>query len=207
MSIPLKNENEAYKTHAAQAPLYDLWLDKHRSILEKSKDTPILDLGCGSGHDSLYLTERGYQVISCDKSEAAISKVRQAIPAGVAIIVDMLDGLPFEDKSFDIVIADLSLHYFKWEDTVRIVRDISRVLSNDGYLLCRLNSINDVNYGAGQGVPIEDHYYAVNGKTKRFFDLKQIESLFKTWEIGYIRECRMDRYEFPKMLWELAAQK
>lgn len=188
-------------------PVYDLWLDKHKDILEISKETPILDLGCGQGNDCLYLTEHGYQVISCDKSQAAITNVREVIPEATAMVVDMLDGLPFEDKSFDVVLADLSLHYFRWEDTIRIVHDISRVLSVNGYLLCRLNSTNDVNYGAGQGMPIEDHYYAVNGKTKRFFDLEQIESLFKTWKFTYMSESRMCRYEYPKMLWELAVQK
>lgn len=188
-------------------PVYDLWLDKHKDILEKSKETPILDLGCGQGNDCLYLTEHGYQVISCDKSQAAITNVREAIPEATAMVVDMLDGLPFADKSFHIVIADLCLHYFKWQDTAGIVRDISRIIKKDGYLLCRLNSTKDFNYGAGQGALIEENYYAVNGNTKRFFDLKQIELLFNLWKMVYLNECQMDRYHYPKMLWEIAVQK
>ena len=40
-------------------PVYDLWLDEYKDILEKNKDNDILDLGCGIGADTLYLIERG----------------------------------------------------------------------------------------------------------------------------------------------------
>lgn len=119
----------------------------------------------------------------------------------------MRAGLPFENKSFSVVIADLCLHYFRWEDTVKIVGEISSVLKDDGFLLCRVNSTKDVHYGAGQGDLIENNYYAVHGKTKRFFDSKQIESIFNTWKTQYICECQMLRYEHPKILWEIALQK
>jgi hypothetical protein len=38
----------------------------------------------------------------------------------------------------------------------KILKEISRVLMKDGILLCRVNSINDRNYGAGQGIEIEE---------------------------------------------------
>jgi SAM-dependent methyltransferase len=205
--ISPKNWNEEYLSRTNKKPHYDFWLDKHKDILEKWKVVPILDLGCGLGNDSLYLTERGYEVICCDISEKVISNVRETIPAACAMVVDMLDGLPFEDHYFNVVIADLCLHYFKWVDTVKIVNEISRVLKDDGFLLCRVNSTMDVHYGAGQGVPIEENYYYVNGDTKRFFDKQQLEALFKDWETKYICECQIDRYKLPKILWEFAVQK
>jgi len=36
----------------------------------------------------------------------------------------MLEGLPFEDESFEIVCADLCLHYFTEKDTCMILEEI-----------------------------------------------------------------------------------
>jgi SAM-dependent methyltransferase len=146
-------------------------------------------------------------VISCDISEVAIAQLKSAVPEARGLVVDMRGGLPFDDESFPVVIADLCLHYFAWDDTVRIVREIGRVLDTGGYLLCRLNSTNDIHYGAGCGECIEDNFFLADGKTKRFFDIGQVENLFSTWERHAACECRMDRYKYPKYLWEVAVQK
>ena len=207
MNIQTKDWDDEYKSCPFQKPEYDFWLDKHQGILEYSKDTPIIDLGCGLGNDSLYLTERGYQVISCDISETALERVKEFIPHSRTIVADMLKTLPFHDSSAKVFISDLSLHYFQWTDTLSIVNEIGRVLIIGGYLLCRLNSTKDVNHGAGQGTLIEKNYYAVDGNRKRFFDEEQIKELFCAWEIEYIKECQMDRYKYPKILWEVALKK
>ena len=64
--------NNIYESKKEKKPIYDLWLDKYKYILDKSKEKSIIDLGCGSGGDSLYLMERGYKVIACDYSEEAL---------------------------------------------------------------------------------------------------------------------------------------
>lgn len=207
MTNPHDYWNEAYAKSKPQKPVYDLWLDKHSHILEKTKDMPVIDLGCGFGNDSLYLSERGYTVISCDISEAALDRVKEFIPGIRTIVVDMLNGLPFPDASVQVLIADLSLHYFPWKDTVNIVNEINRVLKDGGYLLCRVNSTKDIHYGAGQGDLIEENYYCVNGHAKRFFDREQLEKLFQALDIEYLNEYPMGRYGDPKILWEAAVKK
>ena len=201
------DKNTAHSCGPGKLPVYDLWLDKHEGILESSRDTPILDLGCGYGNDSLYLAERGYRTVSCDKKIKAVENVRCFVPSAKTVLVDMRDGLPFDEKTFRVVIADLSLHYFPWEETVRIVRNISGVLQDGGFLLCRLNSVNDFHFGAGQGEEIEPQYYLLDGLTKRFFDRAQIDALFSNWDIKQIGEYELNRYRNPKMLWELVLQK
>ena len=47
---------------------YDDWLDVFERAI-KNCETPIIDLGCGSGNDTLYLIERGKKVIPCDYSK------------------------------------------------------------------------------------------------------------------------------------------
>ena len=196
--------NNHFANCGREKPKVDDWLDKFLQILGQSKEVPIIDLGCGSGNDILYLSERGFKVISCDYSEEALKRLNYFIPHPNTRLFNMLDGLPFQDSAAKVILADLSLHYFSSVDTNGIIKDISRVLVDGGYLICRLNSVNDVEFGAGQGVEIEENYYSIDGKYKRFFDKKQIDYFFSGWDIEYMKECTMDRYPKLKRVWEIA---
>mgnify|MGYP005790025775 FL=1 len=43
------------------------------------------------------------------------------------------------------------------------MKEIKRILKPNGNLLARVNSISDLNYGAGQGQRLEENYYFVDG--------------------------------------------
>lgn len=181
---------------------FDDWLGKFDEIIENA-DLPIIDLGCGSGNDTLYLINKNKKVISCDLSENAISNIKKNFPEILdAKVVNMLDGLPFDDNSADLIIADLSLHYFNKNDTIYIINEIKRVLSNNGHLIFRVNSINDVNHGAGKGTEVEKNLFLTNdNRLKRFFDIEDINYFFGSFEIEYIKEEIMTRYELEKRLY------
>lgn len=199
--------NNFYESIPNREPKYDLWLDKYENILINSKDTPIIDLGCGSGNDTIYLKERGYEVISCDFSEKVLNRLSNFVANLNTECFDLKAGLPFKDNCAKVVISDLSLHYFTWDDTEKILKDISRILMNEGVLLCRVNSTNDKNYGAGQGIEIEENFYNIDGKLKRFFNKQQLKKLFKDWDIQYINETEISRYKMNKVAWEISLKK
>lgn len=206
MDIQLQRWNEMFLNYRQKKPIYDDWLDKFEYLLCPSIDTPIIDLGCGSGNDTLYLHEKGYNVISCDYSIEAIDRLKLFIPNPNTRLFNMAEGLPFEDNTAKVVIADLSLHYFCYEATRKIINDISRVLVKDSYLICRVNSVKDIMYGAGQGEKIEENFYNIDGKLKRFFNMSQISDFFSECEIEYVNECEMYRYKETKTVWEIAVK-
>ena len=199
--------DKIYHDLAPSKPLYDNWLDKYEGMLKQSIDTPIIDLGCGKGNNALYLTERKFKVIACDQSQVAIELINTYVPQAATKVFDINKGLPFDSASAKIIIADLSLHYFSWSDTEKIISDIQRVLLPEGYLLARLNSTNDTEHFAGQGTLIEDNYYGVNGTHKRFFEKTQIDKFFKDWRIDYVEEYQLDRLSKSKILWEVCCKK
>jgi SAM-dependent methyltransferase len=198
--------NEIYKTCGAENPKYDFWLEKYDHLLRESQDMPIIDLGAGYGNDTIYLQRQGFSTISCDYSEEALQRLKGLSKATTTMCFNMIDGLPFDANSFRVIIANLSLHYFSWNDTVRIIEEIRRVLVNDGCLICRVNSINDKENGAGHGMPIEENYYNVNGKLKRFFNEKQLKKLFREWNILHCFEQGIERFCKKKILWEIVVQ-
>ena len=198
--------NDVYSYRKDAEIIYDNWLDKYLPLF-KNCQTKILDLGCGAGNDTLYLLEKGFKVISCDYAENALENLKRNIPQVETLKLDMTQILPFYDEVFDIIIADLSLHYFDDSTTKRIMLEIKRILKNDGHLLARVNSIKDINHGANQGKELEKHYFYVEGYNKRFFDLKDAEYYFS--KIGTVSaiETQMLRYEKPKEVIEINTKK
>ncbi|HCC04420.1 MAG TPA: class I SAM-dependent methyltransferase [Clostridiales bacterium] len=203
----IKYWNEVYTAFNKDQIKYDNWLDNFNDIIVKC-NTPILDLGCGRGNNVLTLLNKSKEVIPCDISENAIKNVKRIFPEiKEAKCFNMIDGLPFDDNSFEIIIADLSLHYFREKDTKNIIFELKRVLKINGYLIVRVNSINNLNHGAGQGEEIEYHLYKTKeGILKRFFDEADVRRFFMDFEIKYIKEELMTRHKLPKLHWCICMQ-
>ncbi|WP_294378668.1 class I SAM-dependent methyltransferase [uncultured Clostridium sp.] len=195
--------NKVYKEIGNVKPVYDLWLDKYKEILDKGRDVGIIDLGCGSGNDSIYLEERDYSVISCDYSKEALNIVSRHIKNSDLVEMDMTERLPFESDSAEVIIADLSLHYFDNMTTKSVLNEIKRVLKSRGYLIARVNSVNDINYNAGCGEEIERHFYLTKDGFKRFFDEDDIRKYFGVFNIQSMKETVMKRYGAEKRCFEV----
>lgn len=202
-----KRWDDIHKNYERESIKYDDWLEIFDRAVMNCK-TPIIDLGCGCGNNTLYLIEKGKNVIPCDYSKNAIENIKKNFPeVEKTECFDMSRGLPFEDNLTDIIISDLSLHYFTEQKTFEILNEIKRVLKPNGLLFFRVNSVKDINSGAGQGKEIETHLYETNdGRYKRFFDEKDIDKFFLGWEKMYIHEETHGRYGYEKILWKGAVK-
>ncbi len=147
-------------------------------------------------------------VVPCDFSEEAIKNIKINFPEITKTeCFDMSIGIPFSDNYTDIIIADLSLHYFTENKTFEILNDIQRVIKPKGLLIFRVNSINDTNHGAGKGNEIEKHLFETeDGSYKRFFEQEDLTKFFYNWEIVYAKEETMTRYSLPKQVWKCAVR-
>ncbi len=197
--------NNKFNIRTRDEIITDDWLDMFSKEIN-SCTTPIIDLGCGGGNNTLYLINKGKKVIPCDLTDAAIKQVKMNFPEIIrAEQFDMLDGMPFPDGFTDIVVADLCLHYFTTEATFVILNEIKRILKPGGLLFARVNSVNDVNHGAGKGFQKERHLYVTDdNRYKRFFDEQDIAFFFNEWNKVYVNEERMTRYKEEKILWRIA---
>lgn len=192
-------------------PVYDNWLDSYKDILDNNISTQILDLGCGNGADTLYLIERGFNVLSCDFSTEALNNIKDIIPNSKTMYLDMIDKFHFEDESFSLIIADLSLHYFDNETTIHIMNEIKRILKKNGNLLARVASVNDFNFGAGLGEELEKNYYFEGAYSKRFFNQEDINKYFgiigtlESFETSMVRN--EEEYSKPKVLYQIKVKR
>lgn len=198
-----KNMLKDYVKLSNKLEVYDRWLDKYTKYINDSK-LPIIDLGCGIGNDTLYLKSLGKDVISVDYSSDALRILKENIKDANTIQMDFENEWKFEKESSDLIIANLSLHYFDEKTTFKILDNIKNTLTSDGILIVRLNSISDNNYGAGSTLEIEHHYYDSMNIKKRFFDREDIEYFFKDFEIITCREERVNTkvHDKEKIVWE-----
>jgi SAM-dependent methyltransferase len=100
-----------------------------------------LDLGCGEGRVARDLKARGYTATGVDASQTMIRLAREADPEGEYVLADAA-ALPFDDGSFDLVIAFNSL--MDIDDMPGAVAEASRVLEPDGnFCICITHPTRD----------------------------------------------------------------
>ncbi len=117
-----------------------------RALLGERAERPldVLDLACGSGHQSLAWAERGHRVTGIDFDRdllvAGRERVRRAAGERPAVHWSETDAtsLPFRDASFDVVFNNSLLeHVPAWRN---VVAETARVLRPGGiYVMCTTN--------------------------------------------------------------------
>ena len=107
----------------------------------------ILDVGCGSGRNLVYLLREGYEIYAVDSDRQAIDAVRRlAAKLAPALSADNFRLEPIEEMSFpngfaDVVISSAVLHFARDDDHFQtMLHETWRVLKPGGLLFCRLAS-------------------------------------------------------------------
>jgi tellurite methyltransferase len=96
----------------------------------------ILDAGCGSGRNLVYLLNEGYEVYGVDQDPRASA----FLPAG-RFRNENIEQMSFPDAFADVVISSAVLHFARDDDHFRAMLDGTwRVLKPGGLLFCRLAS-------------------------------------------------------------------
>lgn len=184
-----------YNNPELRFPQDDGFLSEWIDHLKQAKR--IVDLGCGNGVNTLFLREQGVSTIACDFSEPALELLTKLIPDANVLLFDMTDGLPFMSNNIDVIIADLSLHYFSTEETTAIMKEIHRVLAPNGLFLCRVNALDEAMSFSGYK-EIERDYYEMDGCKKRYFTVESLTRFMDGFEINKICEQETRKYRIGK---------
>jgi len=126
-------------------------------------DQPVLEVGAGSGRDTIALARAGARAVVLDYSPASLELVRdQARAAGVTVHMVRADAtaLPFRDGTFEVVFHQGLIEHFR--DPMPLMRENARVVRTGGRLVA--------------DVPQTVHPYTL---------LKQILMAFDAWFAGW----------------------
>jgi malonyl-CoA O-methyltransferase len=106
-----------------------------REALANLRFKSILELGCGTGKNTLFLSEIGERVHALDFSEGMVEKARSKVRAGNVrfSITDLTRLWPCPDTFYDLIVCNLVLEHI--EDLSFIFSEASRVLQGKGKFL------------------------------------------------------------------------
>jgi SAM-dependent methyltransferase len=131
-----KRENFAQMFRDAEKEdLFHIYLDKPamHSLLQNLSGKRVLCLGCGSGEECDYIRSKGAaEVVGIDLSKAMIEYAKRNFE-GIDFRVMPLDKLSFPRKKFDVVYADMSVHYANSMN--KLMENVSRLLSRNGIFI------------------------------------------------------------------------
>src|SRR5262245_49366359 len=89
----------------------DDWLSKWLDLLrQQCGESPLLELGCGDGQDTIDLITAGCRVVSTDISFRALKSCAARSHRTQLVQMDISQPFPFQDAEFRAVIGSLSLH-------------------------------------------------------------------------------------------------
>lgn len=113
------------------------FLRKERKI--EIDNLNILDLGCGNGKNSHYISEQGLnnEITGIEISETALKYARELAPDGNFIKQSIGTPLNFPDASFDIILDVTSSNSLNESERTIYLKEIQRLLKPNGYFFLR----------------------------------------------------------------------
>ena len=130
---------EAYNEWASQYDTNinltrDLEGDALREILQNIPVENCLEIGCGTGKNTVWLAEHAKKLTAADFSESMLTKAKQKVDAAHVNFVqaDINGEWPFEKNTYDLVCFSLVLEHI--EDLDHIFGQVANVITTGGYI-------------------------------------------------------------------------
>lgn len=169
-----------YKKHGAEkapSPFAKYILEK--GYVKKGSD--LIELGCGNGRDSEFLSTQGLNVQAIDQCESEIDVLQKnRLIEKTAYITGDFTELPDGDP-VDAIYSRFTLHSIDQAGEDRVFAWAYHNLRKDGYLLIEARGKENELFGLGKKVYGEDDAYVYEEHYRRFPSLdvlkKKLERL------------------------------
>ncbi len=144
----------------------DWKIDLRNDFLSIIKDRglkSILEIGAGTGQDSLFFMENGLDVTAVDLSQ---EHVKRCWDKGIDAHVMDFSDMTFADNSFDVIYAMNCLLHIPNAEMPSVIYELKRVLKLNGMIiLCQYGDKQKSNEG------FKDY----GGRGERFFSFRTVE--------------------------------
>lgn len=114
---------------------------QYRWALQYCEGLKVMDLGCGTGAGCEILAEKAREVVGVDTSHASITIAKKSsMPSNVSFKLVIEGQLPFENESFDVIIANNLIE--RLYNPAEIMKKASRILKPGGLMIvCTVNRL------------------------------------------------------------------
>lgn len=163
----------------------------------------LVELGCGTGRDSIYFARRGFRVVAVDVApRATATTARRLGPAsrpssGRAVVVTddarrALGSIPA--GTVDVVYSCLFLNMdFDRTEHVALLRAVRMVLARGGRHVYSVRAVDDPWYGRGRRLGPDRYRLGPRGPTVHFFSKEYARALAES--TGFVGEALEPRSE------------
>ena len=92
----------------------------------------IMELGCGTGKNTAFLTEAGQQIVAVDFSPGMLRQAKSKIKSAHVffVVADLTKPWPCKDEAFELIVCNLVLEHI--EDLDAVFAQVSRALKTGG---------------------------------------------------------------------------
>lgn len=166
------------------------WLKKNRKV--NLDGLHVLDLGSGTGKNSLFLAERGAVVTAMEISNTAIKLAKQ-MTTDANLRINFLhhnigEPYPFPEQSFDLVLDVISSNSLSEQERQIYIQEVKRVLKPGGLMfvkaLCKDHDKNAQNLlKMFPGKETDTYIMPETGIIERVFSEDEIRKLYQDFQI------------------------
>lgn len=190
----------------------------HNMYLRKNLPTGrVLDYGCGTGNNSVFFLENGYDVYGAEVSENALGLIKKnlafrhldpKLAENFSIIPPDNTRLPFQDNFFDFVLCNQVFCYLASEEQIkRVCQEFSRILRPGGIVFFTIYGpenyyfkyyAREIRPGGVYKIVIDNPEHRLYGLQELVYmvkDEKHLKSLFSEFECvstGHFSEGMLD---------------
>lgn len=139
--------NEIAKNYKEEIPCYvrDHLINKWWSLVNYcfSKNSSVIDIGCGDGTNVAFLRNKGLNAIGVDISDKLIKRGKERYPQLEGRISEGNSlNLQFKDNTFDVATLIGVLHHIdSRRDQYKAIQEALRVVKNDGVVTIRESNL------------------------------------------------------------------
>ncbi len=120
------------------SPVHSDLMYVYQTYLYHLQNASILDVGCGSGRNLLYLAKMGHRVKGLDFSQSAVDTIqdiaqKEALPEVVAQLHDLNQPLNLDGERFDFVLSTVTLQFLNPMRIPDLLTELQELTKTSGY--------------------------------------------------------------------------
>lgn len=118
----------------------DAWTKPDEALVELAKTLTLgraLDVGCGGGHDSLWLAQQGWSVTAIDTSRHAVAKLRALARESQLDVTAVKQDVTTLETTDEFGLVSICYMHLPASDRVKMLASAGRALKPGGTLIFR----------------------------------------------------------------------
>jgi SAM-dependent methyltransferase len=161
------------------------WLRKNQHV--DLDGLRVLDLGSGTGKNSLFLAERGSDVVGIELSKTAVQMAKKRAEERELDVHfqtgDIGTTIPYEDASFDLILDVVSSNSLNEAERRVYLKEMKRLLMPDGHVFVKALCKDGDKHASNliekfPGKEKDTYVMPGTGITERVWSQEDIESLY-----------------------------